>query len=137
MTDPIIVRAHVPGVTLDHAFAVYTTPADICRWNAASDDWHCPSASMDLRPGGQLLSRMEARDGSMGFDFGATITAVEVPTRLAYRLGDVREVEVTFAAVAGGVEVTVAFEGEDVNTRERQQYGWQAILDRFAKVAAE
>jgi uncharacterized protein YndB with AHSA1/START domain len=137
MTDPIMIHAHVPTVSLTHAFHVYTTPADICLWNAASDDWHTPSASIDLRPGGRLLSRMEARDGSMGFDFGATISVVDAPHCLAYTIDDGRAVDITFVEANGGVDVTIAFEAEGIHPREMQQQGWQAILDRFAAHAAE
>lgn len=137
MTDPIIVRAHLPAVTLAHAFRVYTTPADICRWNAASDDWHTTAATIDLRVGGRLNYRMEARDGSMGFDFEATIVVLDPPHHLAYTMDDGRTAEVTMTEVNGGVDVVVAFEAENIHPRDMQQHGWQAILDRFAKTAAE
>ena len=136
MHDPLVVRTHIANADLAHVFATYTTPADICRWNAASDDWHTPAAVLDLRPGGRLCYRMEARDGSMGFDFEGTVEVVTPPYRLAYRIGDGRFVDVTFTAVSGGIDVEVRFEAEQVHPRELQAQGWQAILDRFAMVAA-
>ena len=136
MQDPILIRSHVPRTDLARAFAAYTTPADICRWNAASDDWHTPTALLELRPGGRLCYRMEARDGSVGFDFEGTVEVVDPPHRFAYRIGDGRAVDVTFAAREGGVDVAVRFEAEGVHSREMQAQGWQAILDRFAAVAA-
>jgi len=137
MTDPIMIHAHVPAVSLAHAFHVYTTPADICRWNAASDDWHTPAATIDLRVGGRLNYRMEARDGSMGFDFEATIAALDAPHRLVYTMDDGRTADITMTEVDGGIDVVVAFEAENIHSRDMQQYGWQAILDRFAAHAAE
>ncbi|MBM3884886.1 MAG: SRPBCC domain-containing protein [Gemmatimonadetes bacterium] len=137
MNNPIIVRTHIPGAKLGHVFVTYTTPADICRWNAASDDWHTTSAVLELRPGGRFCYRMEARDGSMGFDFEGTVEIVTPPRRLTYRIGDGRAVVVTFTEASGGVDVEVRFEAEQAHTRELQAQGWQAILDRFAVVAAE
>lgn len=135
MNDPIIVRTKIPRAEIGHVFATYTTPADICRWNAASDDWHTPSAVLELRTGGRLCYRMEARDGSMGFDFEGTVELVTPPHRLAYRIDDGRAVDVTFTEVSGGVDVEVRFEAEQVHARELQAQGWQAILDRFAAIA--
>lgn len=110
----------------------YTTPADIVQWNAASDDWHTTSAEVDLCVGGEFSSRMEARDGSMGFDFAGTYTAVDIGQRLAYSFGD-REAEVTFTELDGATRVVVSFDPETENPKDMQGDGWQAILDGFAK----
>jgi len=110
----------------------YVTPADIMQWNAASDDWHTPHAEVDLRVGGRFLARMEARDGSMGFDFEGVYTRITEHRDIAYRFGD-REAEVVFAEEAGGVRVKVTFDAEDTHTIQQQSEGWQAILDNFAK----
>lgn len=110
----------------------YTTPADIVQWNAASDDWHTPRASVDLRVGGQFVSRMEARDGSAGFDFAGTYTAVEEHQRLAYVFGD-RSATVEFVEGAGGVTVRIAFDAETTHAGDQQRAGWQAILDNFKR----
>lgn len=109
----------------------WTTPSDIVRWNFASPDWCCPRATIDLRVGGTYSARMEAKDGSFGFDFEATLTKVEAPTLLEYGLGDVRKVQVSFAETPEGVRVRESFDAEDVNSADRQRQGWQAILDNF------
>lgn len=110
----------------------YTTPADIVRWNAASDDWHTTAATVDLRPGGAFSSRMEAKDGSAGFDFAGTYTEVVTNERIAYAFGD-RTAVVTFAPTPDGTTVTVTFDAETANPVEMQRDGWQAILDAFAR----
>lgn len=109
----------------------YTTPADIVAWNAASPDWHTTSAAVDLRPGGRFSSRMEAKDGSFGFDFAGEYTQV-VPHRLIeYTFGE-RMASVEFVDEADGVTVRVTFDGEATHSEEQQRTGWQAILDNFA-----
>ena len=110
----------------------YTTPADIVQWNAASDDWHTTAATVDLRPGGTFTSRMEAKDGSMGFDFAGTYTKIVEHERIEYEFGD-RTAQVTFAEQPEGVRVRVTFDTEDAHTIDQQREGWQAILDRFAR----
>ena len=110
----------------------WTTPADIQQWNAASDDWHTPRASVDLREGGTFTSRMEARDGSMGFEFAGTYTTVEAPTLLEYAMEDGRTCRVEFAPEGEGTRVRETFDAEETHPIEMQRDGWQAILDRFA-----
>ena len=118
--------------SIERVWQAYTTPEDIVQWNAASDDWHTTQASVDLRVGGAFCSRMEAKDGSFGFDFGGTYTQV-VPHRLiAYAFGE-RTCSVQFAPEAQGVTVQVAFVAETDHPVEMQRQGWQAILDNFAK----
>ena len=113
----------------------YTTPDDIVQWNAASDDWHTTTASVDLREGGHFSSRMEAKDGSFGFDFAGTYTKIVEPEWIAYTLGD-REAEVHFVPGAEGVTVTVTFDADSVETEAQELAGWQAILDNFARHVA-
>lgn len=111
----------------------YTTPEDIVRWNAASDDWHTPRATVDLRVGGEFSSRMEAKDGSEGFDFAGTYTAVVPQKKLGYNFGD-RSAEISF--IEQGPDATVVrveFDPESENPIEMQREGWQAILDNFAR----
>lgn len=108
----------------------YTTPADIMAWNAASDDWHTPRASVDLRPGGAFCSRMEAKDGSFGFDFAGTYTQVLPERLIEYAFGD-RKARVEFTEGSEGVHVRVSFDAEQTHSLEQQREGWQAILDRF------
>lgn len=118
--------------TPEQVWQAYTTPQDIMQWNAASPDWHTTAAQVDLRVGGAFSSRMEAKDGSHGFDFAGVYTEVVPCQRLAYRFGE-RHAQVDFVTQAdSSVLVTVTFEPENVYPREQQQQGWQAILDHFA-----
>lgn len=113
-------------------WSAYTTPEDIMQWNAASEDWHTTRASVDLRVGGAFSSRMEAKDGSFGFDFAGTYTKVIPNERFEYSFGE-RTAQVEFTDVAGGVNVRVVFDAEPTHSVEQQQGGWQAILDNFAR----
>ena len=108
----------------------YTSPDDIVQWNAASDDWHTTRAIVDLRPGGNFCSRMEARDGSAGFDFEGTYTTVVPNSLIEYTFGG-RRARVEFSEGPDGVSVRVSFDSEETHTIEQQRVGWQAILDRF------
>ena len=129
MQITVSTTVHAPVATVWQA---YTTPDHIVRWNAASADWHTTRASVDLRVGGAFSSRMEAKDGSFGFDFAGTYTEV-VPNRsLAYEFGG-RHARVTFEAKPDGVEVTVTFDAETTHSLEQQRGGWQAILDSFRR----
>lgn len=116
----------------DRVWQAYTSPDHITQWNAASDDWHTTQARVDLREGGEFCSRMEAKDGSMGFDFAGTYTRVEPQSLLAYRFGD-RSAQVEFTGTPDGVQVTVSFDAEDTHTPEQQREGWQAILNNFRR----
>ena len=110
----------------------YTTPDDIKQWNAASDDWHTTAATVDLRAGGAFSSRMEAKDGSMGFDFAGTYTNVVEHERIEYDFGG-RKAEVEFTPGPKDVAVRVTFDSEETHSVEQQRDGWQAILDNFAR----
>lgn len=110
----------------------YTAPEDIKKWNAASDDWHTTRASVDLRIGGAFSSRMEAKDGSMGFDFEGTYTNIVDQKLIAYSFGD-RTAQVEFSPAPKGVAVRVTFDAEDTHSAEQQRQGWQAILNSFAR----
>ena len=116
-------------------WSAYTTPEDINQWNTASEDWHTTKSTVDLRAGGQFSSRMEARDGSFGFDFAGTYTNI-VPYRLIeYTFGD-RAGVVEFMPATNGVTVRVTFDAETTHSEEQQRQGWQAILNNFAKHVA-
>lgn len=117
---------------LAQVWAAYVTPDDIVQWNAASDDWHTTRASVDLRVGGEFSSRMEAKDGSFGFDFAGTYTAIEPRKLIEYAFGD-RAARVEFYEAPDGVTIRVAFDAEQENPAEMQRAGWQAILDNFAR----
>jgi uncharacterized protein YndB with AHSA1/START domain len=117
---------------LARVWEAYTTPADITQWNVGHPDWHTPSASVDLREGGAFSSRMEAKDGSMGFDFAGTYTKVVPHKRIDSLFGD-RTSSVLFAEGPDGVTVGVDFDAESENPEEMQRAGWQGILDNFKK----
>lgn len=111
----------------------WTSPEDIVQWGAASDDWHTTKAENDLRAGGKFLSRMEAKDGSMGFDFGGTYDEVQTNKLIDSTLGDGRKLITVFTDKGDITEVTETFEAESSNPIEMQRAGWQAILDNFKK----
>jgi len=117
---------------IDEVWRAYTTPEDIKQWNAASDDWHTTSATVDLRVGGAFSSRMEAKDGSMGFDFAGTYTNIVQNKLIEYSFGD-RTAQVEFADGPKGVRVRVTFDSENTYSVEQQRDGWQAILNNFAR----
>lgn len=127
ITVETVVDAPLPEV-----WRAYSNPEDIKSWNAASEDWHTTDSRVDLRPGGEFSSRMEAKDGSAGFDFAGTYTKVVKHELIEYSFGD-REAQVEFDEVAGGVRVRVTFDAEETNPVEMQKGGWQAILDNFAR----
>lgn len=113
-------------------WAAYTTPEDIVQWNTASDDWHTTKSTVDLRPGGAFSSRMEAKDGSFGFDFEGTYTAVVPHQRIEYTFGD-RSGTVEFEESDEVVTVRSTFDAETEHPIEQQRFGWQSILNRFAQ----
>jgi len=117
---------------IEQVWGAYTTPEDIKQWNAASADWHTTNATVDLRVGGAFSSRMEAKDGSMGFDFAGTYTKIVKHELIEYSFGD-RAAQVEFADSPSGVRVRVTFDSEETNPIEVQRGGWQAILNNFAR----
>lgn len=131
MTNPITVETTVKA-PIAKVWSAYTSPEDIKQWNAPSEDWHTTKASVDLRVGGEFSSRMEAKDGSFGFDFAGAYTKIAPQQLLAYDFGD-RKATVAFAPGADGVNVRVTFDPETQHPVDFQRRGWQAILDNFAK----
>lgn len=127
-----IIVSTVVAAPLHDVWRAYTTPEDIILWNAASPDWHTTSASVDLRPGGKFSHRMEARDGSFGFDFAGEYTKVNPHQLIEYAFGG-RTGLVEFTESASGVTVTVTFDSEPTHSEEQQRTGWQAMLDNFAR----
>lgn len=115
------------------AWKKWTTPDDIIKWNAASDDWHTLWAENDLKPGGNFNYRMEARDGSMGFDFGGVYGNVVTNRIIDYTLGDGRSVHVAFTAEGNQTHIMETFEAETTNLRDMQKAGWQSILNNFKR----
>lgn len=122
----------VVAAPIAEVWRAYTTPADIMAWNAASADWHTTAATVDLRVGGKFSSRMEAKDGSFGFDFAGEYTKVVPQKLLEYSFGD-RVAQAEFAEGQGGVTVRVTFDAETTHSEEQQRSGWQAILDNFKR----
>lgn len=122
---------------VDKLWEYWTEPRHITKWNYASEDWHCPYAENDLKEGGKFTYRMEAKDGSFGFDFGGIYDEVRWHEKIAYTLGDGRKVTTTFHDKGNATEVIVIFEAESSNPVEIQQQGWQAILNNFKKYAEQ
>ncbi|HJS01276.1 MAG TPA: SRPBCC family protein [Flavobacterium sp.] len=118
---------------IDAVWEKWTNPDAIVQWNTASEDWHTTKAENDLRVGGKFSSRMEAKDGSMGFDFGGVYDEVQINKTIASTLGDGRKVKVIFNAKGNETEVIETFEAESENPVDFQRDGWQAILDNFKK----
>lgn len=117
---------------IEKVWKAYSTPQDIMQWNFASDDWYCPNSTVDFRVGGVFSSRMEAKDGSSGFDFEGVYTKIIPLELIEYQFGD-RMAEITFKENSEGVEVRVTFDPENEFPVEYQQAGWQSILDNFKK----
>lgn len=135
-SQQIAVATNVP-VPPERAWELYTGADHITQWNFANEEWHCPSASVDLWVGGTHKARMEAKDGSFGFDFGGTYSEVHAPHSLTLVLGDGRKARTTFEAASDGTRVETRFDAEAQNPVEMQRGGWQAILDNFRKYAEQ
>jgi len=118
---------------LDTVWLVWNNPEDIKQWNTASEDWHTTKSTVDLRDGGTFFSRMEAKDGSMGFDFCGTYSKILEKQLIEYSIGDGRTVVIKFSLVENGIKVEETFEAESQNQAEPQRQGWQSILNNFAK----
>jgi len=126
----ITVEASV-NAPIEKVWECYTQPEHITKWNFASDNWHCPSAENDLRVGGKLNARMEAKDGSNGFDFEAIYTEIIPHKKIAYKMLDDRNAEINFNEIGNQTEVIITFEAENVYPIDLQKAGWQAILNNF------
>ena len=120
---------------VEKVWQLWNDPEHVTKWNNASEDWHSPKAENDLRKGGKFLYRMEAKDGSFGFDFGGVYDTVKTNEALAYTLGDGRKVVILFHADGAATHIKESFEAETTNSLEMQKGGWQAILDNFKKYA--
>ncbi|HQW12339.1 MAG TPA: SRPBCC family protein [Saprospiraceae bacterium] len=130
MKDKITVSTSI-NADIKKVWQYYTSPEHITKWNFADPSWYCPSAENDLKVGGKYRSRMEARDGSMGFDFEGTYDDIVPDQKIKYSLQDGRVVEVIMEPVGSQTNITVNFDAETENPMEAQQKGWQAILDNF------
>jgi uncharacterized protein YndB with AHSA1/START domain len=132
MTNKITIHANIQS-DVKKVWDYYTKPEHITQWNFADASWHCPSATNDMRVGGQYVARMEAKDGSFGFDFGATYDEVINGEKFTYSMPNGRQVSVLFKKSGSVTEVIVTFDPENQNPIEMQKNGWQAILNNFKK----
>ena len=123
----------VINAPVEKVWELYTEPKHIVKWNNASDDWHTPKAENDLRVGGKFLSRMEAKDGSAGFDFAGVYNEVKKNEVIGYEMGDGRKARIVFKKDGAKTKVAVTFDAESTNSIELQRSGWQAILNNFKK----
>jgi len=123
----------IVNAPVEKVWAYFTQPQHVKNWNNASDDWHTPRAENDLRVGGNFVYRMEAKDGSFGFDFGGTYDVVKENEYLEYTIGDGRKVKTSFISQGASTKVLENFEAETTNSIDLQRTGWQAILDNFKK----
>ena len=126
----------VVNLPVEKVWELWTGTQHIIKWNHASLDWHTPKAEHELKPGGKFVYRMEAKDGSFGFDFGGTFDVVTINEYLESTLGDGRKVKITFKDMNNKTHIVETFEAEDQNPIEMQKDGWQAILNNF-KIYAE
>ncbi len=133
-TTTITVEATI-NVPVQKVWRLWTSPEHIMKWNNASDDWHTPRAENDLRVGGKFLSRMEAKDGSFGFDFNGVYDKITTNELISYKIEGGRKVKVVFTPNGNTTTVTETFEPETENSLELQKGGWQAILNNFKKYA--
>ena len=129
----VVTIENIIQAPVEKVWEFWTKPEHITKWNHASDDWHSPFAENDLRPGGKFSARMEAKDGSFGFEFGGVYDDVKNNEYIEYTLGDGRKVTVNFAGKGNSTTVVESFEAESQNPVEMQKGGWQAILDNFKK----
>ncbi|TLS52880.1 polyketide cyclase [Paenibacillus antri] len=130
VTITVETTVHTP---VEEAWKYWTEPQHITKWSFASEDWHAPRAENDVRVGGSFVTRMEAKDGSFGFDFGGVYDDVRVNEHLAYTLGDGRKVTIDFIRQGDDTRIVETFEAEGTNSVEMQQAGWQAFMDNFKK----
>jgi len=116
---------------LSKVWEIWTKPEHIINWNFASDDWQCPTATNDIKPGGEFNWRMEAKDGSIGFDFTGVYEQVKENELITYKMSDGRKVEIRFVEIDNEIKLSESFEAEGTNSDEMQRAGWQSILENF------
>lgn len=132
--DRITVEAQV-NVPVEQVWKYWNTPNDIMQWNSADPSWHCPSSENDLRVGGRFKNRMEAKDGSFGFDFEGVYDKIIPNEEITYTMGDGRQSTTLFTEKEGVTHVKTTFDAESENPVEFQKQGWQAILNSFVRYA--
>lgn len=129
----IITVATTVNAPIEKVWDCWTEPKHITQWNNASDDWHTPHATNDLKKGGTFNYRMEAKDGSAGFDFSGTYNEVKTKELIAYTIFDGRKVNILFTSLGTETKVLESFEAETTHTIELQKTGWQTIVDNFKR----
>ncbi len=132
--DKITVQTEIKA-PIEKVWEFYTQPEHLTKWNFANDEWCCPNAKNDLQKDGEFNLRMEAKDGSMGFDFTGKYEKVVQNELIAYKIADGRNVKVEFSERENEVHLKQIFDAEGTNSDEQQKNGWQAILDNFKKYA--
>ena len=130
-SKPTITIETTVNAPVEKVWKVWNAPEHITKWATATDEWHTPRAENDLRVGGKFLSRMEAKDGSAGFDFVGTYDEVKPHQTIAYTMSDGRKVKVTFTSAGKSIKIVETFEAETENSLELQRQGWQTILNNF------
>lgn len=131
--EPTITIETTVNAPIEKVWECWSTPAHITKWAFASDEWHCPFATNDLKVGGEFTTRMEAKDGSFGFDFGGIYDEVKTNELISYSLADGRKVKIVFIEQGDETKVIETFDPENENPIDMQRGGWQAILDNFKK----
>ncbi len=129
--DKMVMVQVTVNAPIDKVWKFWTKAEHITQWNNASDDWHTPRAKNDLQKGGKFIYRMEAKDGSSGFDFEGVYDEVKINELISYTLGDSRKVSLTFKALDNLTTISERFEAETENSVELQRNGWQNILNNF------
>lgn len=133
MNKTLVTIETTVNAPVDKVWECWNKPEHITQWCSATEEWHTPWAENDLRVGGKFITRMEAKDGSMGFDFGGIYDDVINNELIAYTMGDGRKCKIIFTANGNNTKVVESFEAEDQNPVEMQKAGWQNILDNFKK----
>jgi uncharacterized protein YndB with AHSA1/START domain len=121
----------VANAPVADVWKAWNTPSDIMQWNTPDPSWHTPSSENDLRVGGKFKNRMEAKDGSFGFDFEGIYDSVELHKEISYTMSDGRRSTTLFTSQDGKTKIQTTFDAETENDPEFQKQGWQAILDNF------
>lgn len=132
MHQKITITATI-NAPIEKVWQYWTEPGHITKWAFASDEWEAPSAQNDVRVGGRFVTRLQATDGSQGFDFSGEYTEVIMHGKISYILDDERKTVTVFETVEDGTKIISTFEMESENPEETQRAGWQAILNNFRK----
>lgn len=131
--SPNITVQVIVNAPIEKVWESWTEPKHITHWCFASNDWEAPYAENDLRTGGKFKTTMSAKDKSSSFDFNGVYTNVKKHELIEYDIEGGRKVKIEFTKLTHGIKITETFAMENMNSKEKQQAGWQAILDNFKK----